>query len=400
MEQITLVDSFVRTVSVAGDALIDALVLFAVMYVAQLFYRATYFFPSQSRFKDLEKGKSVRANFDEEVVGKRKFALAISLAGYLIGIAIASTGMLDPDFPWKAGGILERVMMMFSVGLVATAFMRLSLVINDRFILSKFCNAKEIASNNIGVACVEAGGCIATGFIVSGALTTKADSIQDQFGYGLAYWFMGQVALVVGTHCYRLICGYDLDGSIKYEYPPSPCIVDTDGVARRSLSAGLAFGGFLVAIGLIVQTALTKAGTGSFSMEDVQGILLPEAATVLVFVGVGMLLLMASKLLLNKLLFPVVSKETGNGNVGSGVLAAAVSICIGFLYASSVWIATINASAAKPEPASPPVIAAPAHAAPVPTVQEKEPPVAPAPVDKKVGDKTERCSDAADYGEV
>ena len=208
MEPITLLDSLVRSVSVAGDALIDALVLFAVMCVAQAFYRSTYFVPSS------EKWKSVRLNFNEEVVGKNNFALAISLAGYLVGIAIASTGMLDPDFPWKADGLLEKALTMFSIGMVATAFMRLSLVINDRFILSKFSNLEEISFNNVGVACVEAGGCIATGFILSGALTTKADSIQDQFGYGLVYWLLGQAALVVGTSCYRLICGYDIDKNL------------------------------------------------------------------------------------------------------------------------------------------------------------------------------------------
>jgi len=329
------------SLNVALGALADALVLLAILFIGRAFYGLT------ARAK-LKAGGWGRVKLEEEIAGKDNIALGVALGGYLLGLAIAtSASILGPGASW------EKALMIGAVGLASMLLMRLSLLINDKLILSRFHNLSEIVNEqNAGVAFVEAGGCIATGLMICGVMSTKADNVADKLQYGAIYWIAGQVILVACARAFRPISGFDVDSEIE---------------SHHNAAAGLSFGGFLVAIGLIVQAALDGASTD----------ILPEFATIAVFAIVGLLLLAFGKRALARVLMPAspISKEIQQDkNLGAGALSAAGFICIAVVFAASITPATTYATFASALKEAAPAVAAPPAPEPAPQLDAKQEP--------------------------
>jgi uncharacterized membrane protein YjfL (UPF0719 family) len=310
-------ESLLISLKVAVGALADALVLFAVLFVGRAFYKLT-----------------TKADLEDEVSEKDSPAMGLALAGYLVGLAIAVSGaIMSPQVSW------DKSCMVAAVGIVSMLLMRLSLVVNDKLILSKFNNLSLIVGKrNLGVGFVEAGGCVATGLMINGVLSGKADTLEDKFLYGGLYWVIGQAALILGALSFRTICGYDLDDELEN---------------HDNVSAGISFGGFLAAIGIVIQAAMTGTST------DVAA----EVATIAVFFAAGVVLMLLGQMVLNKVLVPKspMSKEIGvDRNRGAGALSAAGFVCIATLFAASISPATTFATLSDSMRECPAPTAAPA----------------------------------------
>ncbi len=290
-------ESFVNSLVVALGATEDALVLLAILFIGRAYYRYT-----------------TKVNLEEEIVARDNPAMGVALAGFLVGLAIAASGGL-----FSAGTHFEKIMMVFGIGFVSMILMRISLVINDKLILSKFSNIEEIVRDkNLGVGFIEAGGCIATGLMINGVMSGKADSIQEKLMYGAIYWMIGQFALVVGAFLFRPTCGFDFDATLEND---------------NNAAAGLSFAGFIVGIGMIIKASLYGVSTA----------VLPELATIATFSSIGFLLLIFAKKWLDKVLLPtvVMTRELDKDkNMGAGALSAAGYVCIALLFASSISPAT------------------------------------------------------------
>lgn len=283
--------SFFISLEVALGGLLDALVLLAIIFLGRGFYRF------------------VRKVQVEKEVMAGNTALSVALAGYLLGLGIAASGglLVDAD-GW------HKSLMIGLVGLVSMALLEVSLFINDNFILSHFRNMEEIQKNNLGVAFIEAGGCVATGLMINGVMSGKAEGLVEKAMFAGIYWAIGQAILVLGSYFFRPICGYHLDDDLGSD---------------RNAAAGLSFGGFLVSLGIVIQSAMHGVSTEFF----------PEIATIGVFFVIGFAMLIIGKILLARVLMPsgrMFKEIDENGNTGAAALSAVGYICIAVVFAASI----------------------------------------------------------------
>lgn len=174
---------------------------------------------------------------DEELHEKDNVALATSMAGYLGATTIIFVGsLLGPS-----KGILEDLMVVGGYSFLGIFLLNLSRLINDRFILHSFSNVKEIIEDrNVGTGAVQFGSYFASGLIVAGAIHGEGGGIHTL----LVFFLLGQIALILFTKIYNWITPFDIH----------------DEIERDNVAAGIAFGGTLIAVGII----LMKGASGSF----------------------------------------------------------------------------------------------------------------------------------------
>ena len=174
---------------------------------------------------------------DDELTEKDNVALAVSMAGYLGATTVIYIGaLLGPS-----QGIILDLMTVGGYSLIGIILLNLSRIMNDRLILHQFSNVKEIIEDrNAGTGAVQFGSYMASGLIVAGAIHGEGGGIHTL----LAFFFLGQAALIAFTKIYNWITPFDIH----------------DEIERDNVAAGVAFGGTLLAVGII----LMKGASGNF----------------------------------------------------------------------------------------------------------------------------------------
>ena len=208
--------------SFMGRSAVYVLEAFVLMWIAKFAYTRIY----------------RRVSLKEEIFGRANSALAVSTAGYLLGIAIALGGVLTgPSAGWQAD--LTSIALF---GLQTVVMMLVASFICEKLLLHHFDNTREIVEDqNLGTAFVEAGLHIANGLILL--------SIQQGAGAwqtGVAFWAIAQVVLLLA--------------GLLYEWTTPHSIHDE--LERDNAAVGLAFGGVLVGMGNIVSISVGGDFTG------------------------------------------------------------------------------------------------------------------------------------------
>jgi uncharacterized membrane protein YjfL (UPF0719 family) len=233
---------------------------------------------------------------DQELTKHDNPALAISTAGYYLGIIIVFIGA----FIGPSTTLLWDLLLVGGYGLGGVVLLFVSRVINHRLILRGFSAKRElIEDQNPGTGAVLFGSYVASALIVAG-------SIQGEGGgpiTALAFWGFGQVALIAFTWIYDWIAPYSL----------------LDEIEKDNVAAGVGFAGALVAIGIIVMRAVS----GDFNgwAEDLQYL---SWNVLLVFVY-----LIGVRFFFDKVVIPrhdLNLEIARDRNVGAGLLEGAVSI--------------------------------------------------------------------------
>ncbi len=233
---------------------------------------------------------------DRELTERDNPALAISTAGYYLGIIIIFLGaMIGPSTT-----LLWDLLVVGGYGLGGIGLLLLSRVINDRLILRGFSTQRElIEDQNPGTGAVLFGSYVASALIVAG-------SIQGQGGgplTALVFYALGQVALIAFTWLYDWLAPYSL----------------LDQIEKDNVAAGIGFGGALIAIGIIIMRAVS----GDFVSwaEDLQYL---GWNVLLVFVYLA-----GVRFFFDRVIIPQSDLNveiTRDRNVGAGLLEGAVSI--------------------------------------------------------------------------
>ena len=125
---------------------------------------------------------------------------------------------------------------------------------------------------------------------------------------------LGQAILVVGGLVFHLLAGYDVQKEVG---------------ADQNVAAGLCFGGFLAAIGIIVRASLVGADSN----------LLVEAGITTVCAAAGIVLLVLVHLLVGRIFFaksPLSKEVVQSKNVAAGAISAACSIGAAPLLAAAI----------------------------------------------------------------
>lgn len=169
-----------------------------------------------------------------ELVKKDNFAIGISLGGYFLATAIIFVGVLAGP----SAGLVEDLIAVGGYSMLGIVFLNTSRWCLDKLAFNKFCNITAIVEDqNCGMAAVRFGVYVGTGLIAAGSLNGQGGGVHT----AVAFFVLGQISLVAFTRLYDLITPYDLQKEIQ------------DG----NVSAGIAFGGTIVAVSIILMNAVS-----------------------------------------------------------------------------------------------------------------------------------------------
>lgn len=167
-------------------------------------------------------------DLNEELVKKDNAALALTLTGYYGGMLMTVGGALHGP----SGGFFSDLGNLFLYGLSGIVLLNISWLVCDKLLLYKFRVADElIRDQNQGTGAVAGGVCLATGFILYGAITGEGSFVTM-----LAFWASGQALLLVAGWVYNRIVPYDVHEEIE----------------KDNVAAGISFAGALIAMGMLV----------------------------------------------------------------------------------------------------------------------------------------------------
>lgn len=250
-------------------------------------------------------------SFTDELTERDNPAFGACLAGYLLGIALALTGA----FPFSADSDLIALRDMTTGGVLAIGLMRASIWINDRLILNRFSiNVEMLRDRNIGAGAAVAGSCLGTGLVLAGALTGESVSWAYSVRDTVIYWLVGQVLFVAGAWLFYRTAGYEVQETLEND---------------NNAAAGIALGGFLASLGVLVWAVLQNASSD----------LGTELALILITAAVGIPLLRLTTIVTEKFILPRISlpKEIViDKNNAAGLICAAASLCTAILLAATI----------------------------------------------------------------
>ena len=239
-----------------------------------------------------------------ELLEKDNLALAVTVAGYYLGLVIVLGGVVSGP---ASVSLLDDVIGLVIFGALAIVLLNLSAWVNDRLVFSRFDNEREIVEDrNVGVGILEGANYVAVGLITAGALSGEGGMAS-----ALVFWVTGLAALVVAGVLYDRITAYDLH----------------DQIEGGNVAVAVAFAGVLVGFGNVIRLA----GEGDFVSWNES---LTEFGYYLV---VGLVLLPLVRLFADKVLLPgarladELVKERPNLGAGviEGVSYLAASMLIG-----------------------------------------------------------------------
>ncbi len=272
------------------DQIITALVYLAAVFF--VFIIGKFVFDKINRRFDLK----------HELLQNDNFALALTVVGYYSGLIFALGGVLYGD----SAGLVNDLIDIVLYGLMAIILLNLSGIINDKIVLHTFDNTKEIIDDrNAGTGAIEGANYLASGLMISGAISGEGDVVT-----ALAFWALGQAAIVVGSKIYNLITPFDVHAEVE----------------KDNVAVGVAFAGVLVAIGNVVRVGVS----GDFVSWS------ENLAVFIVVVVFGFILLPVVRYITDKMLLPgekltdeLINQETPN--VGAGAIEAFSYVAASFL---------------------------------------------------------------------
>ena len=172
-----------------------------------------------------------------ELVENDNLAFAFAHVGYFIGLLLAIGSVMLGE----SEGLVNDLMGIGIYGFLSIVLLNLSLIINDKIILSNFDLKKEIFDDkNVGTGIVEGTNAIATGLVVMGAITGEGYGESGPIVNVLVYWILGQVILFVTSKIYNLMTSYDVHYHIE----------------RGNIAVAVGYSGAIIAIGNLINNAL------------------------------------------------------------------------------------------------------------------------------------------------
>lgn len=242
----------------------------------------------------------------EELVEKDNTALSVAMAGYFLGLVMAIGGVISGP----SHGLEVDLVDVLIYGPLSIVLMNLSRIINDRLILHQFSIRDEIVRDqNAGTGAVVCASYIATGLVIYGAVSGQLGGL----GTTIAFWVLGQAALVLAGIVYNWATPYDLHTEIE----------------RDNAAAGVAFAGALVGIGIVVRHAVS----GDFISwaTSLQGFALE--------VVIGLVLLLVVRVATDKILLPGLNlaaeiSDPEKPHLGAGFIEASSYVAASLLI---VW---------------------------------------------------------------
>ena len=236
-------------------------------------------------------------------------ALALSIAGYFLGIVIIFLGalferptvILDENLGFNSR-YWEDVLRVFLYSLGGIAVLSVARILVDRLVLYQFSTEKEIIEDqNAGAGAVEFGVYIAVSLIIAGSISGEGGGPE----HSLAFIGLGLLTLILYTLFYELTTPYSIHSEIE----------------RNNTAVGVALAGNLIAISIVA----FKAVSGDF------GGWTESLASFLTFAVIGFALLFVVRRVTDFVIFPhakVADELAVAQNLGVGLIMGAVVISV------------------------------------------------------------------------
>ena len=232
---------------ISFDALIYLVVAIVLLFVGKLMYDMLTPF-----------------SINKELGDRDNPALALSYTGYIVAQAIIILGiLLSPE-----QNLILDIIATVVWSLVGILLLNVSLFINDKIILSKFDNVKEIVQDkNVGTPAVQMGSLIGSAFVIQSVIRGESEGIvADAIGVAVFY-VLAQAAFILFGIIYQKMTTFDIHEAIEQD----------------NVAAGVAFGMSLVAIGVIISHIITLTDSlPAFLVWFVNGVALIVLTRVLV----------------------------------------------------------------------------------------------------------------------
>jgi uncharacterized membrane protein YjfL (UPF0719 family) len=248
-----------------------------------------------------------RFKLKEELVEKDNLALALAITGYYLGLIFVIGGTLVGP----SAGLIEDLIDIFFFGIIAIILLNISNAVNDKIVLYKFNNVKEIIEDqNAGTGVIVGANYFANGLILYGAISGEGGDLIT----AIVFWLLGQIVLIIAAFVYNLITPFDVHEQIE----------------KDNVAVGVAMAGLLIALGNLIRIGLL----GDF---------ISWKENIIQFIGfviIGLVLLPVLRFVSDKVLLPgrkltdeLVNQE--KPNVGAGIIEAfsyiASSIILGWV---------------------------------------------------------------------
>ncbi|WP_375578043.1 DUF350 domain-containing protein [Marivirga tractuosa] len=263
----------------------------AIAYMALAF---VLFFIGKLVYQLVHKDISIK----EELVKKDNLAFSMAHTGYLIGLLIAiGSAIIGPS-----EGLINDIIDISIYGALAIVLLNISVIITDKVILTKFSVRKEIIEDqNVGTGVIEAAVSISSGLIIFGAITGESDSLSAGLISAIAFWAIGQFALILVAKIYNIITPYDIHEHIE----------------KDNVAVGIGFAGAIVAMGNLIRFGISGEFYGWASKLSEAGL----------EIGAGLILLPVLRYLTDKILLPgekltdeIINQE--HPNCGAAIIEA------------------------------------------------------------------------------
>ena len=248
----------------------------------------------------------------EHLNQRDNIALAVSISGYYLGVIIVFLGGLYQPFLVVADDSLgftaqywEDVGLVFVYSIVGIIVLNIARIIVDKLVLHDFSTEDEIINDhNAGTGAVEFAVYVAVGLVIAGAISGESGGPET----AVAFLVLGLAVLIIYTLIYEWTTPFNIHEQIE-----------SDNVA-----VGVALGGNLIAIGIVV----FKAVFGEFVgwTESLAGFI--------TYAVVGFVLLYAVRFVVDKVLFPHanLSDELAvDRNLGAAFIQSAALISVSLI---------------------------------------------------------------------
>ena len=248
----------------------------------------------------------------EHLNQKDNVALAVSISGYYFGVILVFVGAIyhpltgvsvaPEDF---TSAYWQNVGLVFGYSIVGIIVLNLARIVVDRLVLHGFSTEDEIINDqNAGTGAVEFAVYVAVGLVIAGSISGDSGGPET----AVAFLVLGLVALIF----YALV----------YEWTTSFNILEQ--IESDNVAVGVALGGNLIAIGVVV----FKAVFGEF-VGWTEGL-----AGFITYAVVGFVLLYAVRFVVDKVLFPHVrlaDELAVDRNVGAAFIESAALISVSLI---------------------------------------------------------------------
>jgi len=232
----------------------------------------------------------------EELALRDNFAVGISLGGYFLASAFIFVGAVTGP----SAGLLKDIVTVSSYAVLGLVFLNLSRWSLDKLVFHKFCNITAIVEDrNCGMAAVRFGVYVATGLIAGASVHGEGGGALT----AIVFFVLGQGVLIIFSKVYDWITPYELQTEVQ----------------SGNLAAGVAFGGNIAALGLII----AKSVSGDFVNWAVNLTIFAEVAVT------GIIILQIVRFFMDKLILTGhdINKEISEDkNVAAGFVEMSVAI--------------------------------------------------------------------------